>query len=275
MMVGALPRLVNTTLFGAPDVPTLWLPNEMDVADRTFSPPAGFTLRAAPGDDLFGFAFTATPSGAVLSPAIFGEETGADGITPFPASVTPCGLPPPLSLSRNEAARGPAVPGVKVTVKVQLKPGPSVLPHVVVLEKSEALAPRKAACQMFIAIAPTFFKVINCHALAVPTVWSGKVRLAGVNFAPVVTPVRMTTCGPPAALSSITSDDLRGPAPVGVKVTAMLHVALAGSEDPVEHVVPVPDTAKSPEAAKLVILTGTVPLLVKTTGCEGGEAPTS
>jgi hypothetical protein len=60
---------------------------------------------------------------------------------PVPLSATVCGLPAALSVIFMEAVRIPVAEGVKVMLAVQLAPGATELPHVLVREKSPALGP--------------------------------------------------------------------------------------------------------------------------------------
>jgi hypothetical protein len=60
---------------------------------------------------------------------------------PVPVRATACGLPGALSEMETEAVRGPLAVGRKVVLIVQLAPAPSVVPQVVVREKSAAFVP--------------------------------------------------------------------------------------------------------------------------------------
>ena len=81
------------------------------------------------------------------------------GQVPVPLRLTDCGLPPPSSLNNNCALRVPAAEGVNVTVIPQLLPAARVLPQVLLLEKSAALEPRKAICQICIGLLPKLLSV--------------------------------------------------------------------------------------------------------------------
>jgi hypothetical protein len=59
-------------------------------------------------------------------------------VMPVPLSATVCGLPAALSSIFTDAVRLPAAEGLKVTLAVQLAPGASELPHVLVTTKSKA-----------------------------------------------------------------------------------------------------------------------------------------
>jgi hypothetical protein len=63
------------------------------------------------------------------------------GPVPVPERLTVCGLPLALSVMLTEAVRIPVAEGVKVKLAVQLAPGATELPHVLVREKSAALGP--------------------------------------------------------------------------------------------------------------------------------------
>lgn len=77
----------------------------------------------------------------------------------MPVNETLCGLPPASSLKSRDAPRAPIAEGVNVTWTEQLAPGPSVLPHVVTSEKSDAFGPEMAICQTFIVVLPTLVNV--------------------------------------------------------------------------------------------------------------------
>jgi len=120
--------------------------------------------------------------------------------------------------------RVPAAVGLKVTLTVQNALTAKVLVQVVVFEKSPAAVPRIAICQMCIVTPAVFVIVAFRGLLLVPTVWLGKVSVAGDTVAAVATPVRRTVCGLPAALSLTLKSDFRGPEAVGSK--EMLKVQL-------------------------------------------------
>src|SRR5205807_9154982 len=60
---------------------------------------------------------------------------------PVPVKLTFCGLPGALSAVDNIAVRDPLWVGLKVMLIVQLAPGATELPHVVVWAKSPGSAP--------------------------------------------------------------------------------------------------------------------------------------
>jgi hypothetical protein len=81
-----------------------------------------------------------TDCGLLVVPTFWVPKSSFGGasltLVPVPASVTICGLVGSLSLIETVALLGPPTSGLKVTVMVQLAPGPSVAVHVVVLVKS-------------------------------------------------------------------------------------------------------------------------------------------
>jgi hypothetical protein len=62
---------------------------------------------------------------------------------PKPLSVTTCGLPPPLSTTFSVAFRDPFACGVKVTLMVQVAPGATLVPQVLVWAKSPGFDPQR------------------------------------------------------------------------------------------------------------------------------------
>jgi hypothetical protein len=70
-----------------------------------------------------------------------------------------CGLLAALSVIFTDAVRLPDAEGVKTTVKVQLAPGATELPHWSVRTKSAALRPVKMTPVMFRVALPLLVKV--------------------------------------------------------------------------------------------------------------------
>jgi len=75
------------------------------------------------------------------------EEACDSFHSPVPDKVTTCGLPPPSSLNSSEALRAPLALGLNLTLTEQLAEAASVLPQVVVSEKSDLSVPVMAICQ--------------------------------------------------------------------------------------------------------------------------------
>src|ERR1017187_1994176 len=90
-------------------------------------------------------------------------------------------------------------------------------------------------------------------------VWLAKVSDDGLSEAcgssSTPFPLKATACGDPAALSVTVRSPTRAPALVGVKVTEIVQLAPAATEEP--HVLV---CAKSPEAATCVIASAAVPV---------------
>ena len=91
------------------------------------------------------------------------------GATPVPAKLTVCGEPVALSATLTEAERAPTNAGVKVTETLQLAPAATLLPHVFVWLKSDALLPVTPMPVMDSAALPVFDTVIVWTALVVLT----------------------------------------------------------------------------------------------------------
>src|SRR5579884_3043376 len=109
---------------------------------------------------------------------------------------------------------------------------------------------------------PVLVASMVCAAEVVPTAWLLNVRLVGFSVSIPVgfpVPVKFATCGLPGAESTISTEAVRVPDAVGVKVTVIVHFTPGGSEVPQSLV-----CAKSPESAQtiwtVVIVSGASPL---------------
>src|SRR5580692_7096374 len=111
---------------------------------------------------------------------------------------------------------------------------------------------------------PEFVRVTGCDALATPTVWLAKVRVAGARavLGPMPIPVKEMWCGDPAALSCSVTDPEREPEAVGVKVIEKLQLPAAGTLVPQVSV-----SAKSPLAVMEEIERAALPRLRSSTLC--------
>ena len=124
---------------------------------------------------------------------------------PPPPRATSCGLVGALSVIVSWPVRLPAAVGVNVTSITQLAPAAKLLPQVLSCAKSPlTLMPaiRRTAV-------PVLLRVTACAALAIPTGWLEKVKLAGVKLATGAGrpfPARRTVCGLSAALSVMTTE---------------------------------------------------------------------
>jgi hypothetical protein len=78
---------------------------------------------------------------------------------PVPLSATVCGLPAALSVIFTDAVRLPVAEGAKVTLAVQLAPGATGLPHVLVRTKSAAWGPVTMTLAIFKLALPLLVKV--------------------------------------------------------------------------------------------------------------------
>lgn len=113
---------------------------------------------------------------------------------PVPLRLTLCGLPDALSETVSAAARLPVAPGVKLTLKLQLAPAATELPHVFVSAKSPALAPLTVTLVTLRAALPLLVSVTLFAELVIPTAWFPNDRLAGERFTAdaVPVPLRLT-----------------------------------------------------------------------------------
>lgn len=81
----------------------------------------------------------------------------------------------------------------------------------------------------FAALAPTFDSVINCDAVAVPTVSLPKLSVPGARLMIVPEPVKGAVCGLPVALSLILRLPFTTPLATGENETEMVQLAPAAS----------------------------------------------
>src|SRR5712692_6652619 len=141
---GAPPLLVRVTVCAGLVVPTRWLPKGLLVA----------------------------------------ESVAVGGVTPVPVSDTDCGLSAASSVMFAVAARAPVTAGVKLTLIVQLAPGPTepapvgqVLPAA--KAKSAACAPVMVMLVRLRGAPPLLVRVTVCGAEEQTSRRLSKVRLVG------------------------------------------------------------------------------------------------
>src|SRR5262249_56729449 len=103
------------------------------------------------------------------------SETGEVEIcVPVPAKATVCGLVGALSLNVNVPLRTPIRVGVKVTLTVQLAPGATVVPQVLL---PMAKSPLMLILLTLSVPAPVFVSVTTFPGLVVPSTLLPKARL--------------------------------------------------------------------------------------------------
>src|SRR5579864_2944787 len=133
-------------------------------------------------------------------------------------SGTVCGLLGELSVMLRVAVRLPTDWGVNVTLIVQLAPGATVAPQVVVWEKSGGLLPPRAMPDILSATDAVLVRVITNGGLLVPTICFPKDRLGGESTTVVcssteIGPVAaaITKSGSPSRFRSATARDCKAP----------------------------------------------------------------
>ena len=134
-------------------------------------------------------------------------------------------------MTETVALLAPTAVGIKVTVMVQLPPAATLVPHVLVCEKSLKLAPTMVIEVMVKVALPVFVSVTFMGLLEVPTAVAGNVRLVGekVTAGPTPVPDSATFCGLMGALSVTSTFALRVPEAVGVNVTLMVQLPPAAT----------------------------------------------
>jgi hypothetical protein len=161
-----------------------------------------------------------------LTVALVGEPLRLKS-DPFPLSPTVCGLLCAPSVTVRVPVRVPVAVGVKVIVMLQLEAAASDPRQLLVCAKSPVI-------WMLVTLSdalPLFVSVAVCVALATPTGDPANVKLGGVSvaLAPEPAPLKVMGWGDPAASSLIVIDPLRAPVPVGVKVTEIVQLPVAGT----------------------------------------------
>jgi hypothetical protein len=194
-------------------------------------------------------------------------DTLARGAEPVPVRVTAWGLLAALSRRVKEPVRVPDAVGAKVTLKVQLPPAATELPHVPLTVKSLLLAPVTCVLVMVRAALPVLFSVSVWAGLVAPTDWLLNAREEALRLTtgPVPVPARVTVWGVLGALSAIVTAAERAPGEAGENVTAIVQLAPAATLLP-----QVFDGAKSlalvPVTAMLLTVKAAVPVFVSVTG---------
>jgi len=149
------------------------------------------------------------------------------GPVPVPLKVTLCGLPPALSVMVMAPDSGASAEGVNVTVRVQNEPAPRVAGQLSLSAKS-VLGTMEV---MVSAALPELVKSTDCGALVSPMGKLPNDKEEGDNctWGPEPTPVSETFWVP--ALLNTVMEPFRVPAEAGVKVTLMVQLTVAASED--------------------------------------------
>ena len=161
--------------------------------------------------------------------------------------------------------------GVKVAEIVQLALDASVLPQVVVWVKSVGFVPPRTMLAMFSVAPPVLVSVTDMEDEALAGAVLGKLMVVPESVAMGAgevwpTPVSMTVCGEPAALSATESAAVKVPVAVGVKFTEMVQNAPAATDEPHVLAVTLKRPALVPVMETELMVSAAVPLLVRVTG---------
>ena len=182
--------------------------------------------------------------------------------------------PPALSEIVTVPVREPMAVGENVTAIVHVPEAATGLEVEQVVLGSRAKSPLAARALIVSALVPVLFNVTDCTAVVVPTTVLPKVRLEGASVTPgaVPVPVNAMICAPPLALSVMVTTPVRTPVAVGVNVAAIVQVFPAATGVEIEQVEPA-SRAKSPLAARAVMESELVPVLVSVTDCAVAVVP--
>ncbi len=178
-------------------------------------------------------AVLVAPTASAANVKLVAERETVEAV-PVPVSVTDCGLPAALSAMAMLAPRAPVADGVNVTVIEQFADAATELPQVFVCAKSPLFVPVTPILVMESAVFPLLVSVTDCDALVAPTFWlpnaiTGAERVA-VAARPF--PVSVIDCGLFGASSVITTEALRAPLALGVKVTLIEQLAFTAKVAP-------------------------------------------
>ena len=167
----------------------------------------------------------------------------------------------------SEAVRVPAAEGLNMIAIVQLPPAATGWLHVSFSVKSAASAPLKAMLLMLKVALPVLLRVTVCAVLMISSGWLPKARLVGERLtrAAVPVPERLTVWGLPLALSEMLTAAVRLPLAEGVNVTLIVQLALAASDLPHVLLVSAKLLPLVPLTARLVMLKGVLPVLLRVT----------
>lgn len=185
------------------------------------------------------WAALVVPTVCAVNVSDAGAKESGGAAVPFASRI--CWPIEAVSLRTTAPLMLPLAPkaGEKVTLSVQLLPAlrMRLAAHGLVPLPVAAKSPLDAIELRVSALALTFLTVTVLPVLAVPTACVANARLAGVKvrgaiFPPDPVPDSVTSCGLKDVPSVIVIAPLTAAAAVGVKVTAMLHLAFEASAEP-------------------------------------------
>jgi hypothetical protein len=194
---------------------------------------------------------------------------------PVPLRVTLCGEPLALSATVSVAEYAEVEVGLNVTAIVQLAPAFSVVPQTVVSAKTLALVPPMTMLLILRAALPVFCRVMLCAALVVPESAlkvsdEGLSETTGAEVT-VPTPISVTACGEPVALSFTARVAVTLLVPDGMNVMEIMQL------EPPFNVLPqlvVSAKPLPPVMAILLMLSVAFPVLVSVAICAALGVPT-
>jgi hypothetical protein len=181
--------------------------------------------------------------------------------TPVPVSAIGAACTSAFDAMVRPAVFAPVVPGVKVTLTVQLPPGATDAAQPVAA-KAAASVPSRVTAVTSSAAVPVLVTVTGCAAEVVPTPWLPKASAAGVTEIAWAIPVpdRFTTTEAAfTASEAMVSVAARAPEAAGVKPTVTSQLPPAGIAAP--QPVAVKSVALAPPTVRPETVSGRVPVL--------------
>jgi hypothetical protein len=220
-----------------------------------------------------------TVSGAEICPVIVAgklrlvvESVSVAPATPVPSNTAAC--VPTLSFTVRLPAAAPTAVGAKVSVTAHPVPAAREVPQVLAPFTNGAVTVIEV---IETALPPTFWTLMVCPALAVPTCTVPKLRLPGCNTTFAVArpvPVSAAATCPPATFALIANAPTRLPAWVGVNATLNVQVAPLATATPTHVSVSAKSPAATPVIPALVTESVVVPVFFSVTVCVAAVAPT-
>ena len=204
---------------------------------------------------------------------LLAESVGAE-MSPVPLSAIVCGEPVASSVMVIEAANGPSTAGTKRALIEQWAPAATLVPQVLEVRKSEALAPVIAMLEIAIGAVLVLVNVTDCRLLVAPTAKSPNDMLVadsvGAGTYPV--PLSAIVCGELLASSTTVTVAANAPVDAGVKIALIVQFPPTATLEP--HVlVTAKEDAPAPETVMLVKAKGAVPVLVRVTDWDALAVP--
>lgn len=269
----------STAIMQVPEAATGLEVEQVVLASRAKSPPA---LNAEMLSELVPEFVSITDCGPDVAPTTVLPKVRLDGFNdtpaavPLPVSMMVCVPLLALSVMVTTPVRVPLAVGVNDTAISHVPDAATGVEIEQVVPPARVKSPLAARAAMLSGLWPVLVKVTDWTMEVFPTTVLPKAKLEGLSDTPGAVPVPLSVmvCIPPLASSLIVTTPVRTPVPEGANVTAIVQVAPAATGVEVEQV-ELASRAKSPLAARALIFSGLLPVLVNITDCAAAVVPTT